>query len=88
MKSNRDRHRLADNYIVRIYRRDPAGADGIVEVVSSGAELAFHGRDDLWAILSGHCSGTKKSERQKKHQANAVLEQQPARGKSNDDDFS
>jgi hypothetical protein len=42
------------NYIVRVYhcdRQNPVRMDGIVEVVESGAKLAFHDSDGLWAIL-------------------------------------
>jgi hypothetical protein len=38
-------------YVIRIYRQDQAGIDGMVEAVASGEQLPFHSRDDLWQAL-------------------------------------
>lgn len=38
-------------YIVRVYRQEQAGMDGVVEAVASGEKLPFHNRDDLWRAL-------------------------------------
>ena len=51
------------SYVVRIYKRGPglarrrgakpsAGLIGIVENALTGERLAFHGVDELWAILA------------------------------------
>lgn len=42
------------SYIVRIYHHDeqnPAMLEGVVEIVESGAILAFHDGEGLWKIL-------------------------------------
>lgn len=44
-----------ESYIVRVYRRDPkepARMSGLVEIVESRARRAFHGSEELWAILA------------------------------------
>lgn len=41
----------ADVYVVRIYRRDGAGAAGIVESVASGECRGFHDASSLWEGL-------------------------------------
>ena len=38
-------------YVVRIYRRDPAGMAGVVESVVSGESVPFHTTDELWRAL-------------------------------------
>ena len=38
-------------YVVRIYRRDPAGMAGVVESVSSGEQAPFHTTEELWRAL-------------------------------------
>jgi hypothetical protein len=38
-------------YVVRVYRQDASGTDGVVEWVSTGEQLPFHDRDDLWQAL-------------------------------------
>jgi hypothetical protein len=38
-------------YVIRVYRQDQAGIDGMVEAVASGEQLPFHSRDDLWQAL-------------------------------------
>jgi hypothetical protein len=38
-------------YVIRVYRQDQAGIDGVVEAVASGEQLPFHDRDDLWRAL-------------------------------------
>lgn len=38
-------------YVVRVYRKDQAGMDGVVEAVTSGEQLPFHNADDLWRSL-------------------------------------
>jgi len=38
-------------YVVRVYRRDAAGMDGVVESVASGEQLPFHTTDELWRAL-------------------------------------
>ena len=39
-------------YVVRVYRRDPAGMAGVVESVASGEQRPFHTNDELWRALS------------------------------------
>lgn len=48
-----------ESYIVHVYRRDagePTRLAGLVEIVESGTRRAFHGSEELWAILAaaGH----------------------------------
>ena len=38
-------------YVVRVYRRDPSGIDGVIEAVNSGEQLRFHSSDELWHAL-------------------------------------
>jgi hypothetical protein len=60
MTSGESRHPIVDNYIVRIYgrgRRDPAGLDGVVEIVEGGTQIAFHGCEELWNILMRDAHG-------------------------------
>jgi hypothetical protein len=38
-------------YVVRIYRQDQADMDGVIEAVSSGEQMPFHDRDQLWRAL-------------------------------------
>ena len=38
-------------YVVRVYRRDAAGMDGVVESVASGEQVPFHTTDELWRAL-------------------------------------
>jgi hypothetical protein len=38
-------------YVVRIYRQDQVDMDGVVEAVSSGEQMPFHDRDQLWRAL-------------------------------------
>lgn len=43
-----------ESYIIRVFQRDPrepARISGLVEMVETGARRAFHGREELWAIL-------------------------------------
>ena len=42
-----------ESYVVRIYRRDPRGIAGTVEIVSSGSERSFSGARELVQILGG-----------------------------------
>ena len=54
---------IEDSYVIRIYRREPksgkSGADGdrphligVVEVPGTGHRQAFHGVEELWAVLA------------------------------------
>jgi hypothetical protein len=38
-------------YVVRVYRRDPAGMAGVVESVASGESVPFHTPEELWRGL-------------------------------------
>lgn len=38
-------------YVIRIYRLDPAGMDGMIESVQSGEQRPFHSPDELWRAL-------------------------------------
>ena len=38
-------------YVVRVYRRDAAGLDGVVESVASGEQVPFHTTEELWRAL-------------------------------------
>ena len=38
-------------YVVRVYRRDPAGMTGVVESVESGESLPFRSNEQLWNAL-------------------------------------
>lgn len=38
-------------YVVRVYRRDPAGMAGVVESVASGESVPFHTTEELWRAL-------------------------------------
>jgi hypothetical protein len=38
-------------YVVRVYRRDAAGMDGVVESVASGEQVPFHTTEELWRAL-------------------------------------
>jgi hypothetical protein len=38
-------------YVVRVYRRDPAGITGVVESVSSGEQAPFRTTGELWRAL-------------------------------------
>jgi hypothetical protein len=38
-------------YVVRVYRRDPAGLAGVVESVASGEQLPFQTPAQLWRVL-------------------------------------
>lgn len=38
-------------YVVRVYRRDPAGITGVVESVESGESLPFRSNEQLWNAL-------------------------------------
>jgi len=35
-------------YVVRVYRRDPAGMAGVAESVASGESVPFHTTEELW----------------------------------------
>jgi hypothetical protein len=52
--------RVGGNYIIRIYGRSQQNSSalvGVVEVVDSGAEFAFHGFQELWNILINDTRG-------------------------------
>lgn len=52
-----------ESYVVRIYRRDPDDSqrlDGMLEAVESEARHAFHGRDELWALLVSDVGSWRK----------------------------
>ena len=38
-------------YVIRVYRRDAAGMDGVVESVASGESVPFHTTNELWRAL-------------------------------------
>ena len=38
-------------YVIRVYRRDPAGMAGVVESVASGERVPFHTTEELWRAL-------------------------------------
>lgn len=38
-------------YVIRVYRRDPAGMTGVVESVSSGEQAPFRTTEELWRAL-------------------------------------
>jgi hypothetical protein len=38
-------------YVVRVYRRDAVGMDGVVESVASGEQVPFHTTEELWRAL-------------------------------------
>lgn len=38
-------------YVIRVYRRDPAGMAGVVESVASGESVPFHTTEQLWRAL-------------------------------------
>lgn len=38
-------------YVVRVYRRDPAGMTGVVESVESGEQLPFQSTEQLWRAI-------------------------------------
>lgn len=40
------------SYVVRIYRRDAKGVQGVVEDVQSGCFHSFHSVHDLWSVLA------------------------------------
>ena len=38
-------------YVIRIYRQDCSGIDGVIEAVVSGELLPFHTSEELWTAL-------------------------------------
>lgn len=38
-------------YVIRVYRQDPSGMYGTVELALSGEQLPFHSPDELWRAL-------------------------------------
>jgi hypothetical protein len=55
------------SYVVRVYGRDPVSQElvGIVEIPERDVRTAFHGFDELKAILSGYESLRSESEKLK-----------------------
>jgi hypothetical protein len=55
---------LLDSYVIRIYRRPPAGGGhelvGLVEAEGIGGQRSFSTVEELWAILAERPSGTPR----------------------------
>jgi hypothetical protein len=67
-------------YVVRIYRRETAGACGVVELVATGKSVSFQSLGELVSVLSG-APGKRRRAKRAQRKARA---RKPAAGAARD----